>query len=89
MRRKLLTTLVALSTVMVLGGLLHAESTVTQITNNAYEDSLPQVKGDYVVWQGKVDGDWEIFLCNVNTPETPVRITNNDCDDVSPQTDGN
>jgi beta propeller repeat protein len=89
MRLKLLTTLVALSTVIVLGGLLHAEPTITQITNNTYEDNLPQVKGGYVVWQGKVDGDWEIFLCNVNTPEAPIRITDNDCDDMFPQTDGN
>jgi len=89
MRRKLFTALVALSTVMVLGGLIHAESTVTQITNNAYEDRLPQVKGDYVVWQGKVDGDWEIFLCSVDSPGSVDRITDNDCDDVSPQTDGN
>jgi len=88
MRRKLFTTLVALGMVMVLGGLLHAEPTITQITNNTYEDKLPQVKGDYVVWQGKVDGDWEIFLCSVDSSGSAVQITDNDCDDIFPQTDG-
>jgi beta propeller repeat protein len=88
MRRRLFTILVALAAVIILGGLLHAESTITQITQNSYEDSLPQVRGDYVVWQGKVDGDWEIFLCPVNGSGGVIQISDNDCDDIFPQTDG-
>ena len=89
MKLRLLTSLVMLTTILVFGGLLHAGSTVMQVTNNSYEDSLPQIKGDYVVWQGKINGDWEIFVCNIYTPEAPIQITDNDYADVSPQTDGN
>jgi beta propeller repeat protein len=89
MKLKLLLTLVALSFVIVCGELLYADSTVIQLTDNAYEDSLPQIKGDYVVWQGKADGDWEVYVCNIHTPESLTQITNNDYNDVSPQTDGN
>jgi len=88
MKFKVLTSLIVLTTILVFGGLLHAGSTVFQVTDNAYEDSLPQIKGDYVVWQGKVDGDWEVFVCSIHTPEAPVRITDNDYNDISPQTDG-
>jgi hypothetical protein len=62
---------------------------VYQLTDNWYEDSLPQIKGDYVVWQGKVNGYWEIFICSIHSPETPIRITDNGYDDISPKTDGN
>ncbi|OEU77286.1 MAG: hypothetical protein BA872_01930 [Desulfobacterales bacterium C00003060] len=60
-----------------------------QITKNSYEDSFPQIKGDYLVWQGHADGDWEIFLCDTATKGSPIFITHNDYDDISPQTDGN
>jgi hypothetical protein len=89
MKSKLFGSLTALFTILVFGGLLHAGSTIFQVTDNSYEDSLPQIKGDYVVWQGKEDGDWEVFVCHINTPEAPVRITDNGYDDISPQTDGN
>ncbi len=89
MKLRLLTSLVVLTGILVFGGLLHADSTVMQVTNNSYDDSLPQIKGDYVVWQGKVNGDWEIFVCNIYTPEAPIQITDNDYDDISAQTDGN
>ena len=89
MKLRLLTSLVVLTGILVFGGLLHADSTVIQITTNSYEDSLPQIKGDYVVWQGKVNEDWEVFVCSIHTPEAPIQITDNGYDDVSPQTDGN
>ncbi len=89
MKLRLFTSLFILTGILVFGGFVHAGSTVIQVTDNLYEDSLPQIKGNYVVWQGKVNGDWEVFACNIYTPEAPIRITDNDYDDISPQTDGN
>ncbi len=89
MKLRLFTSLFVLTGILVFGGLVHADSTVIQVTDNLYEDSLPQIKGDYVVWQGQVNGDWEVFVCNIFTPEAPVQITDNDYGDTSPQTDGN
>jgi beta propeller repeat protein len=68
---------------------LQAGTTISRVTTNAYEEASPHMKGDYLVWQGQVDGDWEIFLHNVATGECLGRITANGYDDISPQTDGN
>jgi beta propeller repeat protein len=57
------------------------------ITTNSYEDALPHIRGDQVVWQGYVGGDWEIFVYNIAMGIT-TQITRNDHDDLSPQTDG-
>jgi beta propeller repeat protein len=89
MKFRLFTSLFVLTGILVFGGLVHAGSTVIQVTDNFYEDSLPQIKGDYVVWQGKVNGDWDVFICNIYTPEALIQIADNDYDDVAPQTDGN
>ena len=59
-----------------------------QVVKNSYEDTFPHVKGDYLVWRGKIRGNWEVFLYNISTQELS-RVTNNDYDDISPQTDGN
>jgi hypothetical protein len=59
-----------------------------QVVKNSYEDTFPYVKGDYLVWRGKIRGNWEIFLYNIVAQELS-RVTNNDYDDISPQTDGN
>ena len=76
---------ILLSVFLGLSSLAQAE----QITENSYEDSFPQIKGNYLVWQGRVDGDWEIFLYNINEAEAgPMQITHNNYDDISPQTDG-
>jgi beta propeller repeat protein len=74
---------------MVLGlsGFLQAESTPTQVTDNTYEDSFPQIKGDYLVWQEYVGGDWEIFLYDVALGTT-TQITDNSYHDTSPKTNG-
>jgi hypothetical protein len=56
---------------------------------NAYEDSSPHIKGNYLVWQGQVDGDSEIFVYDVVAGKGPFQITHNSYDDISPQTDGN
>ena len=35
---------------------------ITQLTENIYDDSSPQVHGGMVTWQGYDGSDWEIFL---------------------------
>jgi beta propeller repeat protein len=84
MKSKLIVVLVILSTA-ILGFSFVAQA--EQITNNLCEDTSPYIKGNYLVWQGFVAGDWEVFLYNIATKET-IPITNNDYGDVSPQTDG-
>ncbi|MBW1858932.1 MAG: hypothetical protein JRI70_02380 [Deltaproteobacteria bacterium] len=79
--------LIVIAITLGFNGIPLAGSTITQVTNNSYEDSFPRIKGDYLVWQGYVDGDQEIFLYNIATGET-TQITYNDYDDLSPQTDG-
>jgi hypothetical protein len=82
---------------MILGSseLVRAEPTITQVTSNAYQDVLPDIKDKYLVWQGwghlpgatSGELDWEVFLFNVATKEMQ-QITDNDYDDLAPQTDG-
>jgi beta propeller repeat protein len=85
MRRGLIVSLMAFITIVILNVSAPAQTTVTRITTNSYEDSFPSIKGDYVVWQGRdAAGDWEIFLYNANTGEGPVQITNNDYGDIAP-----
>jgi len=82
---KLLIALCAvLTTVPGMSGLAHA----TQITENSYEDIFPSIRGNNLVWQGRVDGDWEIFAYDIAAAGTPIQITHNTYDDISPQTDG-
>jgi len=69
-----------------LSGIVSAQ--ITRITENTYEDSFPQTAGGYVVWQARIDGDWEIFLFNTNDDIGPFQITDNDYDDILPKTDG-
>ena len=57
--------------------------------------SFPHMKGGYLVWQahgglaGAVSGpgDWEVFLYDVEC-QAVIQITDDDFDDISPQTDG-
>ena len=58
-----------------------------QITENAYEDTLPSIKNASLVWQGKFNGNWEIFFYNTET-QVYRQVTNNDSDDMWPETDG-
>ena len=84
MKSKLIAMLAILLTVMLgFNSLAHGG----QVTKNSYEDSFPQIKGNYLVWQGYVDGDWKIFLYNIEMEEIH-QITDNDYGDISPQTDG-
>lgn len=73
--------------IMVVGPMALAGTTISRITSNSYVDSLPRIKGNYLVWQGSVDGDLEIFVYNMGTGVT-TQITNNDYDDMSARTDG-
>jgi hypothetical protein len=76
-------------------GVAGADANVIQITSNLYEDGLPDIEGNRLVWQGRgnspgaisSDADWEVFCYNTETRETR-QITDNDYDDVSSQTDG-
>jgi beta propeller repeat protein len=85
MIRGLFVSLLALIVILGLNVLAQAGN---RVTTNSYEDNSPHIKGNYLVWQGQIDGDWEIFLYNVATGECPVQITANGYDDISPQTDG-
>ena len=84
--KETLSSLIA-AAIIVFGLMANAHGAVIQVTSNSYPDNLPEVKGDYLVWQGYIDGDWEIFLYNAATGGTR-QITDNNYDDLSPQTDG-
>lgn len=62
--------------------------TPVQITSNASVDAEPQIHGEQLVWQGKVNNNWEIFYHNISIGIT-TQLTNNTVDDMFPQTDGN
>jgi beta propeller repeat protein len=64
-----------------------AETTIIQVTSNSYQDSFSQIEGDYLVWQGCNNGDWEIFLYEVSNATT-TQITDNNYEDLWPRTDG-
>ena len=88
MKRKLLISfIISFITVLGLNVSAQADTTTTQVTSNSCEDSMPQIKGNYVVWQAYEGGDWEIKLYNMGTGGT-LTITDNDYNDISPQTDG-
>ena len=94
MKAKSMTAMILfLALLLGLSGIVSAQikQQITQITENTHEDSYPQTAGGYVVWQGRIDGDWEIFLYNANDKTIPavIQITSNDYDDTSPKTDGN
>jgi len=88
MKLKLFATSIVLATTLAFSGSLRADFAVTQITSNSYKASFPRIEGNYLVWQGHVGNDWEIFLYDIAAGETS-QITDNDYDDLSPQTDGN
>jgi beta propeller repeat protein len=66
---------------------VQAETEIIRITANGYEDVLPAVHGNYVVWQGRQNGEWKIFLYDIAAAQT-LQITDNDYPDIDPQTDG-
>ena len=91
MKRKLfISFIISFITVLGLNVSAQADTTITRVTLNSYEDSMPQIKGNYVVWQGHVNGHWQVFLYNIlyNTEEGTTQITNYNYDSISPRTDG-
>ena len=84
MHLKALTITLSLLCILALAPTGHA----LQVTQNTYEDAFPSLKGNLLVWQGKIDGDWEIFVYDTVTQQTS-RLTDNDYNDIAPQTDGN
>lgn len=58
-------------------------STVTQLTENAYDDEQPEIDGDHVVWVGFPDGagEGEIFHYDGATTEP---VTDDELDDFDP-----
>ena len=57
-------------------------SSVTQLTDNDYDDDQPQVAGDYVVWRGHSGTDTEIFVFDGSDV---VALTNDARNDRNPQ----
>jgi hypothetical protein len=84
---KLILSLLLTVSIIVFGPMAMADTTISRVTNNSYQDSFSQIEGDYLVWQGRNNGDWEIFLYQVSGATT-MQITDNSYDDVWPQTDG-
>ncbi|MFC1843313.1 hypothetical protein ACFLZ5_00805 [Thermodesulfobacteriota bacterium] len=73
---------------LALSNIVSAE--ITQITTNTHEDSFPHTAGGIVVWQARINGDWEIYLYNAKDKTGPLNISNNEAfNDTSPKTDGN
>jgi beta propeller repeat protein len=66
---------------------VQAETEIVRITANGYEDILPAVHRNYLVWQGYQAGDWEVFLYDIAAAQT-MQISANDYPDIAPQTDG-
>jgi len=66
---------------------VQAETEIIRITDNGYEDILPAIHGNTIVWQGRYNGEREIFLYDIATAQTH-QITDNDYPDIAPQTDG-
>ena len=88
MKRKIFISLI-ISFIIVLAYNVQAlaETDITRVTTNSHEDSFPCVKDNYLVWQGHVNGHWQIFLYNIEDGGT-TQITNNNHDSIAPQTDG-
>jgi len=61
-----------------------AEAATTQLTDNEYDDGLPQIDAGNVAWEGFDGNDSEIFLYDgTNT----IQLTNNEYNDGTPQID--
>ena len=67
---------------------VQAETEIIRITANGYEDILPAVHGNTIVWQGRYNGEREIFLYDIAAAQPPLPITDNDYPDIAPLTDG-
>lgn len=62
-------------------------TTIHQLTKNTYEDIDPVICYPYVVWESDcgTGGTYEIWFCDLSgTKPKPLRLTNNDYDDIYP-----
>jgi beta propeller repeat protein len=53
--------------------------------------AAPAISGNRVVWEDKRDGQWDIYLCDVDwafEQQTPVRITDDASDQMNPAVSG-
>ena len=58
---------------------------VTQLTDNAYPDTVPELSGATVVWCGHDGNDYEVFFYKGGEV---IQLTDNAHDDLSPQVSG-
>ncbi len=65
-----------------------ANFSISKITDNLHQDLVPQLSGDYLVWQSEINGNQEIFLRDLNS-RTTKQITTNSTDNQNPQISGN
>jgi len=56
-------------------------TTVTQLTDNDYDEGSPSIDNGKVAWAGYDGNDWELFVYDGTTTS---QLTNNESDDVSP-----
>jgi hypothetical protein len=59
---KSILSLVLIIFIIVFGAVAKADISVGQVTSNSCGDSFPQIRGDYLIWQGFNDGQWDVFL---------------------------
>jgi opacity protein-like surface antigen len=59
---KSILSLVLTISMILLGAAAKAETNVAQRNSHSYEDSCPQINGDYLIWNGFNDGQWGAFL---------------------------
>lgn len=64
-----------------------------QLTHNAWDDTFPamDVTGASLVWQGTVDGRWQIFFADLSGTSSPVivQLTHSTESNFNPRVDGN
>ncbi len=85
--KKIICIITAILAVLCMSISVQAETEIIRITSNGYEDILPAVHGNTIVWQGRYNGEKEIFLYDIAAAQTK-QITDNDYPDIAPQTDG-
>ncbi|MEM8828044.1 MAG: type I secretion C-terminal target domain-containing protein [Cyanobacteria bacterium P01_G01_bin.19] len=61
---------------------------VNQITDNSYQDLLPQLSGNYLVWQASINGKSEILIHDLAS-QSSTQITTNSTSNTNPQISGN
>jgi beta propeller repeat protein len=64
-----------------------------QLTQNSWDDTFPamDVTGKSLVWQGMVEGRWQIFFADVSGTSSPIitQLTHSSESNFNPRVDGN